>query len=393
MSHTLKFFLAAAATVAALGTTRTESQTPTFKDGVYLVNQEIPPGTYRSDPNVKGGSCYWKRSAEGDDILNNDITLPGALVTIQPSDYQFESRGCGPWTMLDMAALPVLPIEQQAAPKIDGHYIVGVDMAPGLWWSDGKSSRCYWERANSTQDINDNYRGYGGGAVLIRPTDFEFYASNCGTWRMLDTNALPAQPIEKQAGPKKDGVYIMGINLVPGRWRSSGGGKKCYWETTTAEQKIIDNHYGLAGVIITIPPTAFEFQTSGCGTWTLTEGNGVGTPLGAGQPAPAVAVSPACPTPDICIVRPASGTRVARGNVLTFSGTAAGANFTRYQFQAGVGGSWGHIADFKKPVVNGDLMEWFTGTVPRGTYTIRLQVIDSTGNVRPEKAEVTITIE
>ncbi len=370
------------------------AQAPTFKDGEYLVNEQIPPGTYRSDPNFKSRYCYWERSAEGDDILNNDGTLPGALVTIQPSDYKFESSGCGTWTAVDMAAPPVAPIEQQVAPKGDGHYIVGVDMAPGLWLNDGKSSKCYWERANSTQDINDNYRGFGGGVVMLRPTDFEFYTSGCGTWKMLDTNALPAQPIETQAGPKKDGVYVMGVNLLPGRWRSSGSGKRCYWALNTAEQKIIDNHYGLAGVIINIPPTAVEFQTSGCGTWTLTQGNGVGTPLGGGQAAPAAAASPACPTANVCIVRPASGTRVARGNVLTFSGTAQGENFVRYQFQAGAAnGSWGHIADFKKPVVNGDLMELFTGTMPRGTYTIRLQVIDNTGNAMPEKAEVTITIE
>lgn len=375
------------------GTEVGDAQAPTFKDGMYLVNEQIAPGTYRSDPKAKGGSCYWKRTSEGDDILSNDYTLPGALVTIQSSDYKFESRGCGTWTMIDLAAPPVLPIEQQVAPKVDGHYMVGIDMAPGLWWNDGKSSKCYWERANSTQDINDNYRGFGGGAVLLRPTDFEFYASGCGTWTMLDTNKLPAQPIEKQAGPKKDGVYIMGINLVPGRWRSSGGGKKCYWEIDTAEQKILDNHYGLASVIINIPPTAFEFQTSGCGTWTLTEGNGVGTPLEPGAAAPAAA-GPACPTPQICIVRPASGTRVARGNVLTFSGTAQGENFVRYQFQAGTAdGSWGHIADFKKSVVNGDLMELHTNTMPRGTYKIRLQVIDNTGNAKAEKAEVVITIE
>lgn len=52
-----------------------------------------------------------------------------------------------------------------------------------------------------------------------------------------------------------------------------------------------------------------------------------------------------------------------------------------------------HIADFKTPVVNGVLMEFHTDSIPPGTYTIRLQVIDSTGNAGAEKAEVTLTIQ
>ena len=65
----------------------------------------------------------------------------------------------------------------------------------------------------------------------------------------------------------------------------------------------------------------------------------------------------------------------------------------RYQFLAGNGSGWGHIADFNKPVTNGDLMELHTDTLPSGTYTIRMQVIDNTGNTLPQKADVTLTIE
>ncbi|MCX6019107.1 MAG: hypothetical protein NTZ50_11535 [Chloroflexi bacterium] len=383
--------LAAVMAVSTFGFSGVEAQPPTFKDGVHLVNEQIPPGLYRS--MGKGARCYWERTAESGDILANDLTSPGGAVMIQPADYKFQSNGCGTWMQLDPTALPAQPIEKQTASRKDGHSLVNVDMAPGLWWSNGMSASCYWERLNSTQDINGNHFGYGGGAVMIRPDDFEFYSRGCGAWTMLDTNNLPALSPAKQAAAKRDGIYIIGLNMTPGRWRSNGSGMKCYWEKSDRDQEIIDNHLGEASVIVNIEPMTFEFYTTGCGTWTLTQGNGVGTPLEAGQAAPAAVAGSACPTANVCIVRPASGTRVARGNVLTFSGTATGDNFARYQFQAGVNDSWGHIADFQKPVVNGDLMELHTDTLPPGTYKIRLQVIDNTGNAKAEKAEVVVTIE
>lgn len=373
------------------------AQTPPsqFKDGVYLVNQDIAPGTYRS--TGKGAACYWERDGEGDEILHNHFGLTGGVVTIQPTDYRFESKRCGPWVALDPNNKVGLAPDQQAAPKKDGFYVVGVDIAPGVWKSTGTSARCYWERQNLTQDLLDNDLGFSGGVVTIRPDDFEFYTKDCGTWTMLDTNNLPALPIEQQRANKKDGTYIVGLNMAPGRWRSNGIGKSCYWETSTASQEIIDNHFGVASVIVEIAPTDFEFKTKGCGLWTLSEG--VGTPINNGQstagtsPVPAATTQTACPTPDICILAPASGTHVPRGSIVAFMGTATSPSFVRYQFQAGNGESWGHIADFKQPVVNGDLMELHTDTLPPGTYTIRLQVIDNTGNALPDKAEISLSIE
>lgn len=364
-----------------------------YRDGSYLVNQQIPAGTYRS--TGKGTWCYWERSGESDNILDNHLGLAGGVVTIQPTDYKFMSRGCGSWTSLDPSNKPALPVEKQTAAKTDGFYVIGLDMAPGVWKSNGQGAQCYWARQNVTQDILDNDIGFAGGAVTIRPDDFEFYTRGCGTWTMLDTNNLPALPAEKQTAAKKDGVYIIGLNMAPGRWRSNGLGKSCYWEKSTVTQEIIDNHLGVASVIVDISPSDFEFKAERCGVWTLTEGNGVGTPIDNAA-VPATSANPsgtACPSANVCILSPASGISVGRGSIVAFSGTATGPTFARYQFLAGNGTAWGHIADFNKPVVKGDLMELHTDTLPSGTYTIRLQVIDSTGNVSAEKADVVLTIQ
>lgn len=66
--------------------------------GVFLVNSQIVPGIYSST----GTSCYWARlSGAGGtlgEIIANDNVDGQALVTIDPSDFAFETSRCGEWT-------------------------------------------------------------------------------------------------------------------------------------------------------------------------------------------------------------------------------------------------------------------------------------------------------
>ena len=389
---TLGSLVIALALAGSVNVASTPMQAPApLRDGTYIVNQQIAPGTYRS--TGKGSACYWERSGASGDVLDNHFGLTGGSVTIQAADVTFSSRHCGPWILIDPNNKPTLPPEQRTAPKKDGFYLVGADIAPGVWRSTGQGGSCYWARQNLTQNLIDNNLGFAGGAITIQPGDFEFYTRGCGNWVMLDTNNKPALPAAQQQAPKRDGTYIVGLNMAPGRWRSNGQGNRCYWEKSSAANEIIDNHLGVASVIVEIAPTDFQFEAKGCGIWVPADG--VGAPIN-----PAAAVAPAatggsaaCPSPNVCILAPANGTRVARGNIVVFSGTAAHPAFVRYQFLAGNGSGWGHIADFNKPVTNGDLMELHTDTLPSGTYTIRMQVIDNTGNTLPQKAEVMLTIE
>ncbi|QHC01069.1 hypothetical protein EK0264_12730 [Epidermidibacterium keratini] len=79
----------------------TEAPTPSFGAGTYLVNVDIPPGTYQSSG---GSTCYWERlsgtSGEFDDIIANDLPAGQAIVTIEPTDVAFSSTGCGTWTLV-----------------------------------------------------------------------------------------------------------------------------------------------------------------------------------------------------------------------------------------------------------------------------------------------------
>jgi hypothetical protein len=76
--------------------------------GVYIVGIDIQPGTYRTNGAVPqqytGGYCMWSRydnvgGGPTDGILASDGSREGQMVvTIQPGDKRFLTRGCHPWT-------------------------------------------------------------------------------------------------------------------------------------------------------------------------------------------------------------------------------------------------------------------------------------------------------
>lgn len=70
--------------------------------------------------------------------------------------------------------------------KGPGIYLVGVDIAPGVWRSQAESDNCYWERDDKTGEIIDNHFGFAGGTMYIGPNDFSVEVSEeCGTWVFL----------------------------------------------------------------------------------------------------------------------------------------------------------------------------------------------------------------
>lgn len=71
------------------------------------------------------------------------------------------------------------------APKGAGFYLVGVDIAPGVWRSDGTGDSCYWAVTSTTGDILDNHFGMAGGTAYISPSGFQVEFTDCGTWTFL----------------------------------------------------------------------------------------------------------------------------------------------------------------------------------------------------------------
>ena len=94
---------------------------------------------------------------------------------------------------------------------------------------------------------------------------------------------------------------------------------------------------------------------------------------------------PPCADANICIVSPSQGARVeGRVDVI---GTANAPNFQFYKVELGLGerpANWSSISDIHRtPVLNGLLDVWDTTSLPAGSYSLRLVVVDNTGNFRP----------
>lgn len=104
----------------------------------------------------------------------------------------------------------------------------------------------------------------------------------------------------------------------------------------------------------------------------------------------------ACPNPNVRITSPGAN-QVVQGNV-PVRGTANIANFQYYKVEVGPGGNpkdneWTVVGNLHESPVNGGVLESFNSSAySAGTYSLRLVVVDQTGNY-PEPCRVTITVQ
>jgi hypothetical protein len=154
----------------------------------------------------------------------------------------------------------------------DGTYQVGADIQPGTYRTRAGSPNCYWERLRNFSGGMNGILANGGTSapaiVTIQPTDAGFNSQGCGTWTK-DLSAITASKTSFGAG-----TYIVGTDMVPGTYRSSGG-NNCYYERlrdfTGGMNSIIANGNTNNPTIVTIRPTDAGFQSQNCGTWTQLE--------------------------------------------------------------------------------------------------------------------------
>ena len=149
--------------------------------------------------------------------------------------------------------------------KEDGFYLVGIDIAPGRWETTGKGSDCYWARLDISGNIIANNFGYAGGTVTIQDTDFQLEFDGCGTVVYVEDREKIL--FEDASAPKESGFYTVGIEIASGLWRSTGTGDGCYVARLDENQETIDNHFGSAGITVSVQPTDYEVEFNDCGTW------------------------------------------------------------------------------------------------------------------------------
>lgn len=154
----------------------------TFGDGDWIPGKTIAAGTYITQGE---SGCYWERdsdtSGSGNGTLANDNAVGQSIVTILPTDAEFQSQGCGTWHPLPTSGPQVTTFG-------DGEYAIGINIAPGTYSAPG-GSNCYWEAdSDFTQSGNSivaNDNPVGGVVVSIGGSgEVLFIANGCGTWTM-----------------------------------------------------------------------------------------------------------------------------------------------------------------------------------------------------------------
>ncbi len=146
------------------------------------------------------------------------------------------------------------------------------------------------------------------------------------------------------------------------------------------------------------PTPLFAFATS---VFTTTDVTATATvepfvgPTVASPPtatAAPVVQSPVCSNDNSIFLRPGANETV-RG-VITVVGTASNPSFQYYKIEYAPAGTanWGYLAGDQNAVVNGVLANIDTTVLGNGAWTLRLVVVDQTGNY-PEPCQVTIYVD
>ena len=166
----------------------------------------------------------------------------------------------------------VLPATRDTGYFGDGTWVVGSDVKAGTYRSSQTGNGCYWQRlsgfSGELDDIIANGVTDAIWAVEIASTDAGFSTERCGTW----TEATSATT-SSLTSPFGDGVFLVGMDISPGTWKSPGG-DYCYWARLSGFSgelgHIKANGVGGSNNILTIEPADKGFESSNCGTWTKT---------------------------------------------------------------------------------------------------------------------------
>lgn len=89
----------------------------------------------------------------------------------------------------------------------------------------------------------------------------------------VTVTATPPAPPGPARQLNTEGIYVVGSDIVPGRWRTQGG-ERCYWARLgdLTGDEILDNSNSVGPQVVDILPSDVAFQLRGCASWYLDEG-------------------------------------------------------------------------------------------------------------------------
>ncbi|MFJ3956016.1 hypothetical protein [Arthrobacter sp. NPDC090010] len=211
---------------------------------------------YRNGAAIPGARARSYRVAAAD----NGRSLSVRVVATRG---YYESRA----TTSAAVKLPLWPV---TVLRGDGVYRVGTQIKPGLYKATGSGVGCYWARLSGfggrVADIKANYYGSARTYVQINAGDVGFQSYGCGSW----TTVTPSGPKATQI--TTDGIYRVGIDILPGTYYGSSSHDGCYLAALTGFSGTMDdiaqNYYGHADVIATVPSWITALEVRNCGILT-----------------------------------------------------------------------------------------------------------------------------
>ena len=136
----------------------------------------------------------------------------------------------------------------------DAKYYIGAQIEAGLYRARSATESCSWT-------LNDGRERHAGRATLVelRPSDVSFVSSGCGTWESYAAIVSPGQPFG-------EGLFVVGDEVAPGRYRASGAPESCSWAYIEDFRDPPSTRTGVA--IADVRSSDAGFYSSGCGTWS-----------------------------------------------------------------------------------------------------------------------------
>jgi hypothetical protein len=151
----------------------------------------------------------------------------------------------------------------------EGAQRVGTDIQPGTYRTREGKPGCYYERlsgfSNQMDDVLANGNADGPVVIEILATDAGFDSHRCGTW----TQDL--SQITQSKTSFGEGAFIVGTDIEPGTYRSSGQ-SGCYYQRLSGfsggMDSVIANENADGPAVVAIAPTDVGFESHRCGTWS-----------------------------------------------------------------------------------------------------------------------------
>lgn len=185
----------------------------TFGPGRWLIGQDILPGTYRNSGEAE---CSWWRLGPTGENIGSRSSTGVHTVTVAASDTSFQSRdACGLWSLAPTTG-------PQATTFGPGTWIVGIDIAPGLYRSSSNTECGRWRLGGfggTSDEASGGRISVGTHTINVAASDAGFRSlSGCGTWTVAPTSG-------PQVTTFAIGEWIVGVDIAPGTYRSNGTGE------------------------------------------------------------------------------------------------------------------------------------------------------------------------